>query len=421
MRSKLTFWGFFVVFLFRLGAAGSSFALSFLIALYLTVDQAGAYFWALSCITVLGVIARLGLDYTIVRRVGYYCGDMNQKTQMAFMLRVFFLAFLGIAFFYIGIFFLLQSNVFVKVSVLNLNLFKIMMLAFPCFVITPLIAMWLQGLGYSNLSILYMNLLVFSLLCGYIFVFDIQSSIVLVKTHVWILYGVMSVAIVSLIKVYSNATGVVGVTTESVSFRAIFISSMPLWVVAISQQVTMFLGQIVSGFYLPPDQIALVAVAQRTALVISLVLLSINTIIAPKMSKLYGSGQVDKANVVYKTSMKLSALLSLPLVLICLLFPNEILSIFGEQYVAGAILLVIFALGQFINSLTGSVGFALTMSGNERLLAKSTISGGLLAIVLAFTFIPLYGAVGAAISTAIAISLQNGYAYYLFRQWQNKM
>ena len=68
---------------------------------------------------------------------------------------------------------------------------------------------------------------------------------------------------------------------------------------------------------------------------------------------------------------------------------------------------MILLLGQIVNVVSGSVGNLLNMSGNEKDLNNVAILAGILVTILNFSLIPVFGVLGAAISTAIAISFQN--------------
>ena len=52
------------------------------------------------------------------------------------------------------------------------------------------------------------------------------------------------------------------------------------------------------------------------------------------------------------------------------------MSIFGKGFIGGIWLLRILAIGQFINAVTGSVGYILTMSGHEKDIRNIAILNG---------------------------------------------
>jgi O-antigen/teichoic acid export membrane protein len=73
-------------------------------------------------------------------------------------------------------------------------------------------------------------------------------------------------------------------------------------------------------------------------------------------------------------------------------------------------------LGQAVNVITGSVGYLLTMSGNERDLRFVTILSGITVVILTCTLTPLYGAIGATVATAFSLAMQNLMAVYFVKK-----
>ena len=137
------------------------------------------------------------------------------------------------------------------------------------------------------------------------------------------------------------------------------------------------------------------------------VLTAINTVVAPKFAHFHKSQNYEQLASVAYYSARLLSVVSLPILIIMFVFPKEILALFGEEFDNAAIYLQILAVGQFVNAITGSVGYLLSMSGNEKDLRNSSIVSGLIVITLSLILVPLYGGLGAAISVAIAIAMQN--------------
>ena len=156
-----------------------------------------------------------------------------------------------------------------------------------------------------------------------------------------------------------------------------------------------------------PEQLAILAVARRTAILTSFILMAVNLVVAPKFAALYKQGKTNELESIALQATRLMVLFALPIVGFMLLFPEWLMWLFGEEYKAGANLLRILAVGQFINVMTGSVGFLLSMSGHERDLRNVVFICGPMAIILALILTPLYGVTGAAVATAIALASQN--------------
>ena len=67
----------------------------------------------------------------------------------------------------------------------------------------------------------------------------------------------------------------------------------------------------------------------------------------------------------------------------------------------------ILAIGQFVNVATGSVEYLLMMSGYEELFRNNSTCVAIVNIILCLILIPLFGIIGAAISTAISFAAAN--------------
>ncbi|MCB5410822.1 hypothetical protein [Pseudogemmobacter faecipullorum] len=114
--------------------------------------------------------------------------------------------------------------------------------------------------------------------------------------------------------------------------------------------------------------------------------------------------------------------LALPLVLLLLLLPGEILGIFGADYVAGSRYLQIFALSQFLAVLSGAANTLLVMAGAARLLLQDLALGGLVALGLIALLGSWLGGTGFALAFAAGLGLQSllalRHAFLLLREDQ---
>jgi O-antigen/teichoic acid export membrane protein len=88
-------------------------------------------------------------------------------------------------------------------------------------------------------------------------------------------------------------------------------------------------------------------------------------------------------------------------------FPDFLLGIFGGDFKKGGIILSILAVGQFVNVITGSVGYLLIMCGQEKTLRNIIIFSALVTITFQLILVSEYSIMGIAIGTAIGLSLQN--------------
>lgn len=153
--------------------------------------------------------------------------------------------------------------------------------------------------------------------------------------------------------------------------------------------------------------VALFAIAFRTAMLTRFSLMAVNSIAAPKFAALHSAAEDKALASTSRRSTFLITLAAMPLLIVFLVFPGWIMGLFGEEFVAGAGVLMILTGGQFFAVICGSVGYLLMMSGNERLLRNNTVISGISCLVLNLLLIPGYGAIGAAIAVSSSIILRS--------------
>lgn len=183
------------------------------------------------------------------------------------------------------------------------------------------------------------------------------------------------------------------------SFPMIFGSLMQL---ILNKTDIVMLG-ILDGF----SETGLYSAANRIALINTFFLRVIDTSIAPLISSAYYSGNIVSVKKLIKTGTKWSTIGSLPLFIFILIKPDLLLSLFGESFTEGNTILRILAVGQFINAITGPVGFALLMTGNQNTFSMIMFFSALFNMVGNAIVIPKYGAIGASIITMTSVILLN--------------
>jgi O-antigen/teichoic acid export membrane protein len=134
---------------------------------------------------------------------------------------------------------------------------------------------------------------------------------------------------------------------------------------------------------------------------------SLNISARPLIAELHDQGERPQLERVYQTATKWSLTVNLPLFLIIILFPEQILAIFGTSFVAGASTLAVLALANLVDVGTGMCGSILNMTGYTKLkFANNSISLAV-SIILDLALIPRWGIMGAALSNLVIILLLN--------------
>ena len=160
-------------------------------------------------------------------------------------------------------------------------------------------------------------------------------------------------------------------------------------------------------------EIAQFAIALR--LVTSGVLVTgiVNFVIVPRMAERHASGDSDGLRVQFGTGLNINVAVALPLLLLIAVFSEQLLLIWGEQFADAAPLVWILAIGELVNILTGSCGYAMTVSGYQRMMLRVTLYSLASRLALCLILIPKFGLTGAAVAQAAAMTLEHMAKSYL--------
>ena len=149
-------------------------------------------------------------------------------------------------------------------------------------------------------------------------------------------------------------------------------------------------------------------VAMQVVMVIAIVVTTGETFIAARVA---GDLRAGRPDLVWRRHRRATLAMGLaigPLVLVCIVFPRELLGLaFGPGFVIAGPALAIMAAGQATKIATGPIGGLLTMSGHEKWLLRFTIIGLVLLVVLALWLVPIWGLEGAAVAQAVSVAFRN--------------
>lgn len=164
---------------------------------------------------------------------------------------------------------------------------------------------------------------------------------------------------------------------------------------------------IMLGIFRTGGEVGVYNVALKIAALTSITLFAVNSIAAPKFAELYGKNDTKGLNKIARLSAKLIFLSSLPIILSFILFPDFFLGLFGNEFKVGVRALIILTFSQFINAISGSVGYILIMTGKQKKYQNIILAATIINITLNLFFIPRYGINGAALASMISVAFWN--------------
>lgn len=173
---------------------------------------------------------------------------------------------------------------------------------------------------------------------------------------------------------------------------------------------------IMLGIMLDETQVGIYNVAYKVGSAGFLVIVSVSTIITPRIAQLYGEKKRMELRKLIHNATRLVALLSIPVVLVLIIAGQYILAAFVPEAIAGTTTLIIVALGVLFSAMAGNVDQILNMTNNQHILRNITFLCFFVNVVLNLILIPIYGINGAAVASLITNVVLNVICVYYIKK-----
>ncbi|MBS2210206.1 flippase [Carboxylicivirga mesophila] len=177
--------------------------------------------------------------------------------------------------------------------------------------------------------------------------------------------------------------------------------ALPMLLVSTSIIIAANADIVMLGWLSDAKQVGLYSVAATLALLTSFFLQLTNSSISPKLASLYAEGKINELNILVQRVTSGLIFIAILFVFIFVFLGKYILQLWGDEFDEAFNILIILCIGQFVNISTGASGLLLIMCGYEKVHSKISLFFVLLNVVMNYFLISNYGAVGAALSTAI--------------------
>lgn len=189
--------------------------------------------------------------------------------------------------------------------------------------------------------------------------------------------------------------------------RRWIVTAIPMMFFSVLQIVHGRIDLLMLGSLRSPDSVAIYSAVWQGMRYVSLILLSANSLLAPRIARLHSLGKLAELEQLLVRYARIVLALSAVAVLGLLINSAAYLNLFGANYGSGRTTMMILCVGQLVNAATGSVGVLLNMTGHERSMLVSVSASVLLNIGLNLYLIPKWGIDGAAIATVASLSFIN--------------
>ncbi|RYE09068.1 MAG: flippase [Hyphomicrobiales bacterium] len=205
----------------------------------------------------------------------------------------------------------------------------------------------------------------------------------------------------------------------SIVQRTVWINSaISLGMVEGMQVLGNSLDVILLGFFASPSEIGVYRVAAQFALLITVPITALNLAIAPHVSRLFHEERHQEVQGLLRYVAAVSAICGSIAIVFMLLFGRYVLVLlFGDEYGAAYVPMIILSLGQVLIAFMGAVVTVAIMAGHEKSVA-AYMTGGVVGTFLAqLLLIPILGINGAALGTVLGLFGWRMILHIKLRQW----
>ncbi len=400
--------GSFIAFALRIIGLIFGYVFIILITRNYGADTLGVFALASTILTMVSIIGKAGFDIALVRFISQHFTNnrldlVKEVYYKALIIIIPLSIMISIALFMIAP--LLSNEVFhkeylvkyirfVSIAVLPFVLINVNSQAFRGIKKVTAFAFfqYVSGFFFSALLLFILNL-----------IFNGKENLPILSFVIAIFTG----AIFSQLYWHKNAEFSHTQTGNSLNVMSLLNVSIPMMLTDAMFVIMTWMTTIMMGIFRTDTEVGIFNVTLRISAVTSITLIAINSIAAPIYAELYGKGDLKGLNKIAKQTTKLVFWSTTPILILIFLFPKYILSFFGPEFNSGWLSLLILTIGQFVNSISGPVGFILQMTGREKAFQNIVLVACLISVLLGLVIIPSYGIIGAAIANTVSLIFWN--------------
>lgn len=394
-------------FAIKIIGAGFLFAVQVVLARLCGTEQYGFYAYALSWMTILSIVAKLGFDTSLLRFVPEYLVKKEWGRVLGIIRSSFFATALA------SIILTILGNIVLIFLQKSINPdwmvpLRLMLVVLPFYTLTVVRQAALRGFKNVVLAELPESVVRPILMIGCSFIlFKVLGQ--LDAAHAWIgqLVAVVLSFILGTFLLFRRIPNEVKESPATHEHNLWLRTSLPMLLMSSMNIILNQASVIILGFYRSSEEIAIFAAAGRIVILATFILMAINSIAAPMISELFHSNKQDELQSLLGFSAKGIAVFTALTTVFLMALGRPILGLFGHDFVQGYVVLLILLIGQAIKSLMGPASFLLNLTGYQDLTAKVMSFAVLISIVLNFLFIPQWGVMGAAIASGATMALWN--------------
>ena len=376
----------------------------------------GIFALSQTILMIMVMLSVFGTDTASLKYSSQYFNNNDYSKLNSFYFSILKFVIVSSVFISIIIFFIKgELSVFFNKNLLNHSLFFISLSILPMSFIN-INSESLRGIGRYSLFTTFRYVLIPVFTIIFIYIYGNNNDLLIpIKAYAISICIISLLSFISLFKeikffkyfsnINSNLNDVI-----KYSFPVLISNSMLLLI--------QWIDIIILGYFETSNTVGIYSVIMKISLFSSVILFSINSIVASEFSKLYSLDKMDDLRVLIKKSSKIIFFITIPILILIVYFSKSILGYFGFEFILANKTLHVLIAGQFVNILCGSVGYILMMTEKQNIFKNIMIFATCVNIILNIVLIPMYSINGAAIASSVSLILWNVISFsYIYRKY----
>ncbi|CAA6805936.1 MAG: Unknown protein [uncultured Sulfurovum sp.] len=394
--------GSLIIFIFKLFGAFSLFLTYILIPRYYGVDAFGTFNIIFGLLIMSTMIARIGLDTYVLRMLPSF--EMNTEKISLFLKEVIkILLFSSLLVSLILIIFMEAINTYLLKSVdatVYLYGLAFMVLPYTFFNVFPEVFRGFEDIKiYAFFRNFLQNFILLLLLVISIYFSLTYTVIDLLYMTVIIIFTSISLLVYFFLKKRNISIMLVGRYEEK-----IIKNSYPMFLVASVLLIMSYIDNFMIAYYLDEYQVGLYSACINLSMIITFIPMAIGGYISPKVAKSYSNNDKIEVKNIFKNSLIIIVLCTLPIFVCMYLYAEVLLSLFGTAFTVATTTLLIVNIAFLSQALCGPVGFVMNMTDNQHIFMRILMIALVINICFNGLLIPMYGINGAGIAMLLSMS-----------------
>ena len=394
-----------IAFGLKISNTALAFVNQVILARILGAGGLGEVILAITVVRIAAQIAKFGMEETMMKFIPLYIDrkdDAHLKGTINFVIKFCFLfstAFMLLVF---------ASSKFLSIEVFHseglLKLMPLVVIAIPAWALRDVIGGILRGYKDAMRAMLPESLIGPSFRIA-IFLVLLIKGVSPFEAIIAFVAGELLAVMASIIFLLKKVKGI-KVPHTKCEHKKLFDVAHTIIFTSMSVLLYTQADVWILGMFTSTDTVGIYGIAAKLVLLVYFPMLAFGVIIPPLISSIHSSGDRDELKRMVSKSTRWILSMAMPIILILALEGEYLLKyVYGPEFAAAYIPLLILVLGHLIKSSAGLIGVILQMTGEHKIYMKINIFWGILNIILNIYLVPRYGMIGAAAATAFCLSM----------------